>query len=262
MTSETGSAESPLAPLASSPVAQAPRVWKFWGTLLWGVVIFVAMFFGQVAVVAIFLMKQGGGLDLDAMKSVMGGGLTISLSVVAGLPAVVAAIWLATRTARMKFADYLALHWPSWKSLLVGAVALGILITCWDLLSKSLGREVAPGFMTDVLKSAQADGALWLLVLAFCVGAPVTEEFFVRGFLYRGWSESALRPAGAIVLSSLVWTMMHLQYDWFFLGEVFSIGVLLGYLRYRYNSTWLTVVVHGINNLAATVQTMWLASQS
>lgn len=73
---------------------------------------------------------------------------------------------------------------------------------------------------------------------------------------------SFLRPAGAIVLSSMVWTAMHLQYDWFFFGEVFSIGLLLGYLRYRSNSTWLTVVVHGVNNLAATVQTIWIAGSS
>jgi membrane protease YdiL (CAAX protease family) len=34
---------------------------------------------------------------------------------------------------------------------------------------------------------------------------------------------------------------------------------LFGYLRYRRNSIWLTVVLHGLNNLAATLQTMWLA---
>jgi membrane protease YdiL (CAAX protease family) len=116
--------------------------------------------------------------------------------------------------------------------------------------------------MMDVLTSARADGALWLLVIAFCVAAPVTEELFARGFLYRGWSESFLRPAGAIVLSSLVWTALHLQYDWYFFGEVFSIGLLLGYLRYRFNSTWLTIVVHGLNNLAAVVQTFLLVGAS
>ena len=110
--------------------------------------------------------------------------------------------------------------------------------------------------MGDVLKSARADGALWLLVIAFCVAAPMSEELFARGFLYRGWSESFLGPAGAIVLSSLVWTSLHLQYDWFFFGEVFSIGLLLGYLRYRSKSTWLTIVLHGLNNLAAVVQTI------
>jgi membrane protease YdiL (CAAX protease family) len=129
----------------------------------------------------------------------------------------------------------------------------------WDLLSRSLGRDVTPGFMGDVLKSAQADGALWLLVLAFCVAAPMSEEVLARGFLYRGWSESRLGVVGAIILSSLAWTSLHLQYDWFFFGEVFCMGLLLGYLRYRSNSTWLTIVIHGLNNTAATIQTFWLA---
>ena len=86
-----------------------------------------------------------------------------------------------------------------------------------------------------------------------------SEELFARGFLYRGWSESVLGPIGAIVLSSMVWTLLHLQYDWYFLGEVFSIGLLLGYFRYRTNSIWLTIFMHGLNNLAATLQSIWLA---
>jgi membrane protease YdiL (CAAX protease family) len=88
----------------------------------------------------------------------------------------------------------------------------------------------------------------------------MSEEIMARGFLYRGWSETFLRPAGAIVLSSLAWTSLHLQYDWFFFGEVFSIGLLLGYWRYRTGSTWLTILLHGLNNLAATVQTFLLSS--
>jgi uncharacterized protein len=60
----------------------------------------------------------------------------------------------------------------------------------------------------------------------------------------------------------VVWTSLHLQYDWFFFGEVFSIGLLLGYLRYRFNSTWLTIFVHGVNNLAAVVQTIMLAGST
>jgi membrane protease YdiL (CAAX protease family) len=175
------------------------------------------------------------------------------------LPAVLVALWIAIRPTRTRFADYLALRWTSWANLAIGVVGLFVLVMGWDVLSRATGREVQPGFMGDVLKSAQADGAVWLLVLAFCVAAPMSEEFFARGFLYRGWSESFLRAPGAIILSSLAWTAVHLQYDWFFFGEVFCIGLWLGYLRYRSNSTWLTVVVHGLNNLAATAQTIWLA---
>jgi hypothetical protein len=194
-----------------------------------------------------------------AIQVVVGDGLDFSLSVITGLPAVLAALWLAIRVSRTPFTDYLALRGTSWVNFVIGAVALGVLVMGWDALSRAVGHEVTPGFMGAVLQSARADGALWLLVIALCVAAPVTEELFARGFLYRGWSESFLGVPGAILLSSLVWTALHLQYDWFFFGEVFSIGLLLGYLRYRYRSTWLTIFVHGLNNLAAVAQTIWLA---
>lgn len=239
------------------PIVRPPRIWKFWGTTLWGLFIFAAMFAGQLAVVAWFVLRQEGDADIATTIRTVGGGLTISLSVLMGLPAVAAACWIAIKPSRTPFADYLGLRWTSWKNVALGLVSLVVLVGCWDLLSRALGREITPGFMGDVLKSAQASGALWLLVLAFCVAAPISEEFFARGFLYRGWSESFLEPAGAILLSSIAWTGLHLQYDWFFFGEVFSIGLLFGYIRYRTGSTWLTIVLHGLNNLAATLQTIF-----
>jgi membrane protease YdiL (CAAX protease family) len=208
------------------------------------------------------VLRQDGPLDLATAVHVFGGGLTISLSVMTGLPAVLAALWLAIRFSGTPFSDYLALRWTSWKSIATGIAALALLVLGWEILSRAVGRESTPEFMMDVLKSARADGVLWLLVIAFCVAAPVSEEFFARGFLYRGWSETFLGVPGAIVLSSMVWTALHLQYDWFFFGEVFSIGLLLGYLRYRYQSTWLTVIVHGLNNLAAVVQTLVLVGSA
>jgi len=249
--------ESPP-PLVTS-VSRRPRIWKFWGTALWGLFIFAGMFVGQAAVIVYFVLRQEGPIDLAAAVHVVGAGLTISLSVIMGLPAVLFAAWVAIHFSRTPFVDYLALRSTSWRNYLIGAVSLAVLVGGWDLLSRSLGREVTPGFMGEVLKSAQSEGALWLLVIAFCVAAPVSEEILARGFLYRGWSETFLKVPGAIFLSSLVWTSMHLQYDWFFFGEVFSIGLLLGYLRYRSNSTWLTIAIHGLNNTAATIQTFWLA---
>ncbi len=245
--------------LVVTPAERPPRIWKFWGTALWGLFIFAGMFLGQLAVIGFFLLRQGGPYDMATAVHVVSGGLTITLSVIMGLPAVLAAAWIAIRPTRTPFGDYLALRWTSWGNFLIGAVALAVLVLGWDSVSRMLGRDVTPGFMGDVLKSAQADGALWLLVIAFCVAAPMSEEILARGFLFRGWSESRLGVIGAIILSSAVWTTMHLQYDWFFFGEIFTIGLLLGYLRHRSGSTWLTIVLHGLNNFAATVQTFWLA---
>ena len=240
---------------------RAPRIWNFWETVLWGLFVFAGMFVGQIAVVLWFVLRREGDFDFAAAIHVIGGGLTIALSVIMGLPVVLAALWVAIRISGTPFADYLALRGTSWIYFVIGAVALGVLVMGWDAVSRATGREVTAGFMGEVLQSARGDGVVWLLVLAFCVAAPVTEELFARGFLYRGWSESFLGVPGAILLSSLVWTLLHLQYDWFFLGEVFSIGLLLGYLRYRFNSTWLTIVLHGLNNLAAVVQTILITGQ-
>src|SRR3954469_10688128 len=261
MSSLEGPAAAATAPIAGAE--RQPRVWKFWGTSLWGLLLFAAMFAGQFLLVVAFFLAKGPPFDLASIKTVASAGTVISLSVMMGLPAVLAVLWLATRMARVPFADYLALRRTSWTDLAIGVVALIVLVVGWDLLSRMLGREISPGFMVEVLKSAQADGALWLLVLAFAVAAPVTEELMVRGFLYRGWSESAVGPTGAIVLSSLVWTAMHAQYyDWFLFSEVMSIGLVLGVMRWRSNSTWLTIIMHGLNNFAATLQTLWLAGHT
>jgi uncharacterized protein len=251
----------PAAPSPVIPTQRPPRVWKFWGTALWGVFVFAAMFAGQLVVFAWFLAQQEGSLDRAAIVRVASNGLVISLSVILELPAVLGALWLAIRLSRTPFADYLALRWTSRSNVVIGVVSFLALLLGWEGLSLIIGHDSSPGFMVEVLKSARAGGAFWLLVLAFAVAAPMSEELLVRGFLYRGWSETAVGAVGAIVLSSLVWTAVHLQYDrdWFPFFEVLSIGLLLGYLRYRSNSVWLTTMLHGLNNLAAVVQSLLLA---
>ena len=60
-------------PLAAIERHVAPRrrpfVWRFWGTAFWGLFIFAAMFVGQIAVVAWFVLRQGGSIDLASADS-------------------------------------------------------------------------------------------------------------------------------------------------------------------------------------------------
>ena len=84
---------------------------------------------------------------------------------------------------------------------------------------------------------AEIGAGRWRAVAAagrLCVGAH-HREMFARGFLYRGWSIGA-RPVRAIMLSSAAWTALHLQYIGIF-GGIFCIGVWLGFLRWRFQST-------------------------
>src|SRR6202022_3131228 len=150
--------EVPAAPALAIPIQRPPRIWKFWGTSLWGLFVFAAMFAGQIAVVAWFVLRREGPVDVAAAIRVVGGGVTVSLSVIMGLPAVLAALWIAIRASRTPFAEYLALRGTAWINFVIGAVALGVLVMGWDAVSRAAGREVTPGFMGEVLQSARADG--------------------------------------------------------------------------------------------------------
>jgi len=260
LTAEPLAIESAVATVAPRP----PRIWKFWGTLLWGLFGFVVMFLGQLLVLVWLVMVQPDPISLGLIARIAGDGVTIALSVIMGLPAVVAALWLAIRISRTPFADYLAIRRLAGRDLAIGVVSLVVLVLAWEALGQWIGHESSPQFMGDVFKSARADNALWLLVIAFAVAAPMSEELLARGFLYRGWSESFLRPVGAIILSSMAWTAVHIQYssDWFLFSEVFSIGLLFGYLRYRSHSIWLTIILHGLNNFAAFAQSYVVAGSN
>jgi membrane protease YdiL (CAAX protease family) len=245
-------------PLIETPAPQ--RVWKFWGTALWGLLIFFAMFVGQIGAVVLLVALRGLPMDLASLQVVGREPQALALSVIMGLPATLAVVWLAIRIKKASLVDYLALHWPTWRQFLLGAAGLLLTVLAWEVVSRSLGREATPGFMTDLLKSGRDNGAALSMLFAFSVAAPMSEEVLARGFLFRGWSESFLRVPGAIILSSLVWTAVHLQYDLYFLAEVFSIGLWFGYMRHRANSLWLTILLHALNNMTAVVLTMWLGS--
>ena len=114
--------------------------------------------------------------------------------------------------------------------------------------------QTTPASMHDSYRTARQAGLLGLLLIADCLVAPVTDEFAMRGFLFRGWSKSFLGPIGAIVLTSAVWTLLHTQYSWFFLAQTFLVGLIFGYWRYRAGSTWLTAITHGAWNAAVVAQ--------
>ena len=57
---DTLASESPPA----LTIARPPKIWKFWGTTLWGLFIFAAMFAGQLAVGAYFVLLQEGEADI------------------------------------------------------------------------------------------------------------------------------------------------------------------------------------------------------
>ena len=146
--------------------------------------------------------------------------------------------------------DYLVLYWPSARSVAVSLVGLAILLGATDLTSYLLGRPLVPAVMVDIYRTA------WLpaLLFAFIVLAPVGEETLFRGFLYKGIAESRGGPVTAIIVSSIAFALLHVQYDWYGIVAVAATGLYLGVVRFTSQSLPLTMILHGLGNAVATLE--------
>jgi membrane protease YdiL (CAAX protease family) len=160
-------------------------------------------------------------------------------------PSAIAVLWIAIRKADRGFSEYLALNWPT-AGELIRALAITAIILMVEFFVRSSARAADAAIIARL--GAYGAGGMMLWISA-CIVAPLMEEFVVRGFMFRGWSESFLGPIGAIVLTSLVWAILHSQYDWFGRFWIFISGLALGHFRWRSNSTWLAVMVHSAMNI-------------
>ena len=113
------------------------------------------------------------------------------------------------------------------------------------------GRAIVPPFVVDAYRSARNSGTIWILAIALVVAAPLAEEIVFRGFMFRGLAASRVGMAGAILIPSAIWAVMHVQYETFYIVQIFMLGIVFGWLRWRSGSTLLTILLHALVNLSS-----------
>lgn len=85
---------------------------------------------------------------------------------------------------------------------------------------------------------------LWAF-LFICVVAPVFEELAFRGFLFNHL-QRVTSVQGTILATAFLFALIHLSY--LSIIWIFPFGVVLGYLRHKYKTLWLGMIVHFIHN--------------
>lgn len=257
-----------LVPAKQPALPRAPRTWYFIGTTLFALGIYAVQMLVQL-VIFILMIAYGVAPTGTAaeLRAVMQNGGWFALSVIVTFPFALGAIWIPVRIARQSFSNYLGLCWPSRGEVFRALVMLAAFQLAVLLSRLALGQPI-PAFMTETYGSAKAGGTLLVAggtllvyVIGLCIAGPIVEEFVFRGFVLRGWSQSFLGPIGAVVLSSLIWAGMHTQYNLFYMFWIFTFGILLGTLRLRTGSTWLTLMLHALHNLLAIAQVALLLSR-
>jgi len=226
------------------------RIWGYWATLGWALLSFSV---GQIAGLAAYIWWRPGSFSV--MMATPFDGAFITFILLIANPLTIAVIVLAVRLARADIVDYLALRLPGGRDLAIGLVTLVVLIVLGDALLYFGGEALVTPFQLQTYKSAEAEGWLIAMLVATVIFAPAGEEIVFRGFLFRGWARSPRTTWPAVVVISLLWAGLHVQYDWAGILQIFIVGLYLGWLRWRSASTLLTFLLHALFNAEGTIET-------
>jgi membrane protease YdiL (CAAX protease family) len=230
--------------------ASSPKPWGILATIAWAL-----LAAGVSIALSLPLVLWWLGDDAELAAGIASDGVIFAALTCLTTPAQVAILALAARFAKWRIADYLGLVWPNRRQVVLALWVTVVFAIGYDGLTILLGRDVVTPFQIDTYYTAQQQGGLWLLWVAFVVVAPAGEEILFRGFLFRGWALSARTTWLTIVLIAGAWAATHIQYDWFGIAQIFLIGLIFGWIRCRSGSTTLTIFLHGLLNAWATVQT-------
>jgi len=204
------------------------------------------------AVVAIALGHQTLLQNPEALSS---HGLMLSLATLGDTPVVIGlSILFAWLRKGIAVKEYLGFKRPAFKEIRRWCLWLLLMVVATDCTSLLTGRSIVPDFMVKVYHSAGFLPLLWFVIV---VAAPVSEEIIFRGFFFTGLEHSRVGGIGAIVITSLVWAAIHLQYDVYGMGMIFVGGLLLGLCRLKTGSVWLCICLHALMNLIATIELVY-----
>ena len=225
--------------------------WSAKDTAGFGFLILIVFFTVQVGSVMAFASVS----DIDLrFYSGLALGVAVSSSSILCTAAVVFLLHLR-RILPVK--QHLALVPVSAKTMIAWIFLLVVLVMIGDQITISLGRPVVPDVIADAYRTAYYVPLFWLAVV---VGAPLFEEVFFRGFLFEGFSRSRLGVPGTVLLTTIIWTIIHQQYDPYELSLVFTLGIFLAVARVCTGSLYVPLTLHAIVNFIATIQTMILLS--
>ncbi len=234
-----------------------PRPWGLWATFGLSLAVTGLMIALQVVVTVVFLMLRfalAPNAGPIAPDEIAANGLLLSLSEWFSAPLCLGGMILLVRLRKQWLVrDYLSLNWAPAKSFAAWSAALAVYLAVCETTVRLLGIDTGD-FMTRAYRTA---GFLPLFFAALLVAAPLFEELFFRGFMFRGIQQSRLGTTGAVLITALAWTLMHVQYDIVQLAVIFGGGILLGVARARSNSTCLTIAMHALWNAMAILETAY-----
>jgi membrane protease YdiL (CAAX protease family) len=99
-----------------------------------------------------------------------------------------------------------------------------------------------------------------VMVITAVIMAPIFEEIIFRGIMQKGMLNNGVEPWKAILLSSILFGLIHGN-PWQFVGATL-LGCVLGLVYYKTKSLLLPMLLHGFNNLCSAILIFYTQKES
>lgn len=235
------------APVTETPEESKPLVWGPWATAGLALAVLVIFVVGQMIpiVAGSFLHSWWDPQGAGKLESMPTDGDVLSASTIVGGMLAFGSVALLAAIRSGSPGRYLKLRSFAWWQMPVWLAVAGVAGYAQTVLAPWFHQEAIPQFMVDMFRSTDHPA---LLIVGIAFAAPFFEETFFRGFLHEGWRQSRFGPLPSVFLTSLLWTLIHVQYGWFELSWIFCFGLLLGWAREASGSLWIPISMHVMNN--------------
>lgn len=232
------------------------RLWGFWPTIGLSAVVMVTYFAVQLIIsLIIFIIKYRGTNPSieEIFNSLATDGFILSLAIIVSviLCSVLIAIFVRLKGS-ISFSDYLGFQKIKLKTVLLLVVLFIIMLSAVLIADSYIPDQADSSFMTELYRSSLFPPLLWLAVAFF---GPFFEELLFRGFLFVGLRASRLGTVLTVIVTSILWASLHIQYDLYGIVQILIIGLILGTVRHKSGSLWSSIMIHVLWNGAALAAT-------
>ncbi|MGG0664455.1 type II CAAX endopeptidase family protein [Viridibacillus arvi] len=168
-------------------------------------------------------------------------GLTISIILILGI------YFIALHPKKLSWSEVgiKSFAVKDWKIIVIFSVILMVGALIIVVLTSLIGNS----WENSKTEAIQQNVTFITVLIAFISAAvisPIYEEIFYRGFLYR-WLRTRIGFVGAILLSSIIFTIVHIP-TYNVMPVNFFSGIIFALAYERTNSIWPSVIIHGLTN--------------
>ncbi len=237
-------------PTEPKAVSADPR-WGGWPTVGLSALILFGVVAAQAAGAALFSLFTEFRI-IDVFRAEGGLGIADATDILMTLYwlGAVTGIVLMGRMARRRgtsLAEYVDLRPVRHMALLPWIVALAVYFVLFVVLPEMAMANAGTAW------GLHAGGTFLFFVTAVTI-APVFEEMLFRGFIFTGLANSRVGVAGAIILTTAMWTAVHQHFTVAWFNELYGLAVLFGaglifaLARVRTGSLTAAIALHAVWN--------------